>query len=388
MRPRRAVGPPAGKTGHRGVHRLRRSTKPASEVSTDLGCGSPASTGRRRGRRPSRAPTASACEPYRELIELAARPRPQRDGDLAGPRRRARLPRPVREREALRAQAARATAGRGAPGHRHGAGRGRPGRLRRRADGARIRTPASTAARGSSSSRSATAARCVRLLTFASSTRIWAELHEEAFRRLGGAVQRRRPRQSAARACSRPTSTTRRSIRSTATCSRTTASSRCPVACGDPDRKGKVESAIGHTQGAAQGPALRDARGRRRPTSIAGTRAGPTRASTARRSARSPRCLPRSGRTSGRCPLEPFRYYQYGTRTVHLDGCVEVDARLLPRAARLDRPRGRRSSGTARHVRLLDPAHRAAPARASPPGRRGRRAILPTIGRRARRRPR
>ena len=23
-------------------------------------------------------------------------------------------------------------------------------------------------------------------------------------------------------------------------------------------------------------------------------------------------------------PLEPFRYYQYGTRTVHLDGCVEV----------------------------------------------------------------
>lgn len=23
-------------------------------------------------------------------------------------------------------------------------------------------------------------------------------------------------------------------------------------------------------------------------------------------------------------PLEPFRYYQYGRRTVHLDGCVEV----------------------------------------------------------------
>ena len=29
-------------------------------------------------------------------------------------------------------------------------------------------------------------------------------------------------------------------------------------------------------------------------------------------------------------PLEPFRYYQYGERTVHLDGCVEVEAdRLL-----------------------------------------------------------
>jgi hypothetical protein len=25
-------------------------------------------------------------------------------------------------------------------------------------------------------------------------------------------------------------------------------------------------------------------------------------------------------------PIEPFRYYQYGTRIVHLDGCVEVEA--------------------------------------------------------------
>jgi hypothetical protein len=25
-------------------------------------------------------------------------------------------------------------------------------------------------------------------------------------------------------------------------------------------------------------------------------------------------------------PIEPFRYYQYGARTVHLDGCVEVEA--------------------------------------------------------------
>jgi hypothetical protein len=24
-------------------------------------------------------------------------------------------------------------------------------------------------------------------------------------------------------------------------------------------------------------------------------------------------------------PLEPFRYYQYGERTVHLDGCIEVE---------------------------------------------------------------
>ena len=28
----------------------------------------------------------------------------------------------------------------------------------------------------------------------------------------------------------------------------------------------------------------------------------------------------------GPLPLEPFRYYQYGVRSVHLDGCVEVEA--------------------------------------------------------------
>ena len=31
--------------------------------------------------------------------------------------------------------------------------------------------------------------KCVRLLTFRSSSRIWAELHEKAFRRLGGSVR-------------------------------------------------------------------------------------------------------------------------------------------------------------------------------------------------------
>src|SRR5260370_11087873 len=28
----------------------------------------------------------------------------------------------------------------------------------------------------------------------------------------------------------------------------------------------------------------------------------------------------------GPLPIEPFRYYRYGARTVHLDGCVEVEA--------------------------------------------------------------
>ena len=37
-------------------------------------------------------------------------------------------------------------------------------------------------------------------------------------------------------------------------------------------------------------------------------------------------------------PLEPFRYYQYGERTVHLDGCVEVEAAYYSAPPRLDRP--------------------------------------------------
>ena len=37
-------------------------------------------------------------------------------------------------------------------------------------------------------------------------------------------------------------------------------------------------------------------------------------------------------------PVEPFRYYRFGVRTVHLDGCVEVEAAYYCDAARLDRP--------------------------------------------------
>jgi hypothetical protein len=53
-------------------------------------------------------------------------------------------------------------------------------------------------------------------------------------------------------------------------------------------------------------------------------------------------------------PLEPFGYYQYGERTVHLDGCVEVEA------AYYSAPPGWISrrvhvQWNATHVRLIDP---------------------------------
>src|SRR6185437_10371179 len=60
-------------------------------------------------------------------------------------------------------------------------------------------------------------------------------------------------------------------------------------------------------------------------TSIAGKQTGLIRAFTALPNARWRRCLPKSDRTC--CHYhEPFRFYQYGQRVVHLDGCVEVEA--------------------------------------------------------------
>ncbi len=99
-----------------------------------------------------------------------------------------------------------------------------------------------------------------------------------------------------------------------------------PCRVGDPDRKGKVEAGIGHTQKtplkglrfetieAAQ--AYLD----RWETRWADTRIhGTTKRQVAAMFAEERPAL-------GPLPLEPFRYYRYGDRTVHLDGCVEVDA--------------------------------------------------------------
>ena len=110
-----------------------------------------------------------------------------------------------------------------------------------------------------------------------------------------------------------------------------------PCRVGDPDRKGKVEAGVGHAQKtplhglrfetleAAQ--AYLD----RWETHWADTRIhGTTKRQVAAMFAEERPAL-------GPLPLEPFRYYRFGDRTVHLDGCVEVEARVLRRAARLDR---------------------------------------------------
>jgi len=103
------LGPPAGKTGQRDVHRPRHRSKsgqrPVHRPRPGL------KTGQRGVHRPRLAAAArpgAGGERVRALPRVhrgRARLRPQRDGDLAGPRRRPRLRRPVRQREALRREA-------------------------------------------------------------------------------------------------------------------------------------------------------------------------------------------------------------------------------------------------------------------------------------------
>jgi hypothetical protein len=94
----------------------------------------------------------------------------------------------------------------------------------------------------------------------------------------------------------------------------------------DPDRKGKVESGVGHAQKTPlkglRFENLEEAQlyldrweERWADTRIHGTTKRQVAAMFAEER---PALQP--------LPLEPFRYYQYGERTVHLDGCIEVEA--------------------------------------------------------------
>jgi transposase len=164
----------------------------------------------------------------------------------------------------------------------------------------------------------------VRLLTVESSTRRWAELHEEAFRRLGGA-----PRVVVLDNLREGVLTPDLYDPALNPLYRDVLAHygvvALPCRVGDPDRKGKVESAIGHTQATplkglrfeslADGQAYLDRwEARWADTRIHGTTKRQVAAMFAEER---PALLP--------LPVEPFRYYRYGTRTVHLDGCVEVD---------------------------------------------------------------
>jgi Mu transposase, C-terminal domain len=163
------------------------------------------------------------------------------------------------------------------------------------------------------------------LLVWQSSAQTWAELHERAFRRLGGTVRVIVPDNlkegvltpdvydPALNPLYRDVLAHYGAV-------------ALPCRVGDPDRKGKVESGIGHTQKTPlhgmRFETLEEAQTYldRWDAHWADTRIhGTTKRQVAAMFAEEQPAL-------GALPLEPFRYYRFGVRTVHLDGCVEVDA--------------------------------------------------------------
>jgi transposase len=165
----------------------------------------------------------------------------------------------------------------------------------------------------------------VRLLSFRSSTRTWAELHEKAFRRLGGSTRivvldNLKEGVLVPDIYDPSLNPLYRDVLAHY------GVVALPCRIRDPDRKGKVEAGVGHAKKTPlkgkRFESLEEAQAyldhweeRWADTRIHGTTKRQVAAMFAEEK---PFLQP--------LPLEPFRYYQYGTRTVHLDGCVEVDA--------------------------------------------------------------
>ena len=165
----------------------------------------------------------------------------------------------------------------------------------------------------------------VRLLVWRSSSRVWAELHELSFRRLGGTV-RWVVLDNLGEGVITPDvyDPTLNPIYRDVLAHYGVVALPCRVR--DPDRKGKVEAGVGHAQKTPlkglRFESLEEAQAyldrweeRWADTRIHGT----TKRQVSVMFAEERPAL-------GALPIEPFRYYQYGERTVNLDGCVEVEA--------------------------------------------------------------
>jgi transposase len=165
----------------------------------------------------------------------------------------------------------------------------------------------------------------VRLMVFGSSSQTWAELHEKAFRRLGG-VTKVAVLDNLREGVLKPDiydPTVNPLYRDMLRHYNVVA---LPCRVRDPDRKGKVERGVGHAKNTPlkglRFESLEEAQTyldhwetRWADTRIHGT----TKRQVAAMFAEEKSLLQP-------LPVEPFRYYQYGKRTVNLDGCVEVDA--------------------------------------------------------------
>ena len=301
---------------------------------------------------PGRKPSTSACEPYQETIELGlSKGRNAKGiwqdlvdiqgftGDYQSVKRFVRRLGGQQSREACAVIET-------APGEECQVDYGSGPMVRASASGKYRRTRLFVLTLGYSR-------KAVRLLVFHSSSQIWAELHEKAFRRLGGAT-RVVVLDNLREGVLKPDiydPTLNPLYRDVLTHYGSVALA-CRVR--DPDRKGKVESGVGHAkktplkgqrfESLEQAQAYLDHWEERwADTRIHGTTKRQVAAMFAEEK---PALLP--------LPVEPFRYYQYGKRTVNLDGCVEVDA------AYYSAPPGWIGSVVPvqwdlRHVRLLHP---------------------------------
>src|SRR6516162_4868278 len=296
-----------------------KTSKPANEVTTGFGVELSGS------RLEHRISTPSACEPFREAIELGlSRGRNAMaiwqdlvadSGFRGGYQSVKRFVRKLRGNQSAQPRAVISTA----PGEEAQVDYGGKGPMVRDSQtGKYRRTRLFVMTLGYSR-------KAIRLLTFRSGSRIWAELHEKAFRRLGGST-RLVVLDNLKEGVLVPDiydPTLNPLYRDLLAHYGAVA---LPCRIHDPDRKGKVESGVGHTQrtplkgkrfeSLEEGQAYLD----RWETQCADTRIhGTTKRQVAAMFAEEkPLLLP--------LPLEPFRYYQHGQRVVHLDGCVEVEA--------------------------------------------------------------
>ena len=309
-----------------------RSPKPAMQVSTDSGATPEAKPAKQVSTDsqpspwpppPGRSPQASACEPHREVIaEALGRGRNAMaiwqdlvDGHGFTARYASvrRFVRTLRGATTPEAHPVILTA----PGEEAQVDYGDGAMVRHPQSGKYRRTRLFILTLGYSR-------KTVRLLTWTSSSRIWAELHEQAFRRLGGAVQLV-VLDNLKEGVLTPDiyDPTLNPLYRDVLAHYGAVALPCRVR--HPDRKGKGEASVGHTQrtplrgmrfeSLEDGQAYLD----HWDTRWADTRIhGTTKRQVAAMFAEEQPALQP-------LPLTPFRYYQYGTRTVHLNGCVEVD---------------------------------------------------------------
>src|SRR5437899_2470361 len=300
------------------------SAKPASEVITEFGAELAGRVAPPPTPLPGRSPSSSACEPYRDTIEVGlSRGRNaiaiwqdlvDACGFTAGYQSVRRFVRKLHPSQSPEARVVIETAA----GEECQVDYGDGPMVREPLSGKYRRTRLFVMTLGYSR-------KSVRLLVFRSSSQIWAELHEKAFRRLTG-VTRVVVLDNLREGVLTPDIYDPALNPLYRDMLQHYGAVALPCRVADPDRKGKVESGVGHAQKTPlkglRFESLEEAQtyldhweARWADTRIHGT----TKRQVAVMFAEErPTLLP--------LPIEPFRYYQYGERTVHLDGCVEVEA--------------------------------------------------------------